>query len=362
MASITARKTKGGSTVYRVLIRRKGERPMSAHFEKLGMAREWAAQTEVAIKEGRYFKAQPGEGKTLNELLDKYIAEELPKRRLDRQKTVYQLVWWRGQLGHLYLKALRPAVLSECRERLIYQASRRGRPMASSTVNQYMAGLSQVFSIAVKEWEWMDENPMQKVRRCKLPKGRTRFLSDAERERLLAACRESTSPYLYAVVVVAICTGARFGEILGLRWEDIDFDRRIMRLEQTKNGEKRAVPLAAPAFAEVLKLREARRGEAPWVFRRSCDTKRPIELRKHWFIAIKKAGIADFRFHDLRHTAASYLAMNSASLLEIAAVLGHKTLAMVQRYSHITDQHTSAILDRMTGKVFGDEGNSTPRR
>lgn len=354
MASIVARKTKDGKTVYRALVRRKGERPVSAHFEKLGMAREWARQTEAAIKEGRYFKVQPGEGKTLNELLDKYIAEEVPKRRIEQQKTQHQLRWWRGQLGHLYLKTIRPYLLSECREKLMKEyAFRKKKTMAASTVNQYMAALSHVFTIAVKEWEWMDENLLFKVRRCKLPKGRTRFLSDEERERLLAACRESKSPYLNAVVTVAICTGARFGEIMGLKWENIDFERRIMRLEQTKNGEKRAVPLAAPAFAEILKLNEARRGDAPWVFRRAGDAKRPIELRKHWFAAIEKAGIENFRFHDLRHTAASYLAMNGATLLEIAAVLGHKTLSMVKRYSHITDQHTSVILEKMTGKMFG---------
>lgn len=359
MATIVARKTKHGKTIYRVLVRRKGHRPLSAHFDKLGQAREWANQTEAAVKDGRYFKTQPGDGKTLGQLLDKYIAEELPKRR-DQHHTLRLLGWWRGQLGHLYLKDLRPHVLSECRETLAKTKSIRGGALAGSTINHYLAALSHVFTLAVKEWEWMEDNPISKVRRCKLPKGRTRFLSDNERERLLAACRESSSPYLYAVVMVAICTGARFGEILSLRWEDVDFERRIMRLLQTKNGDMRGVPLAAPAFAEILKLREARRGDAPWVFRRACDGARPIEIRKHWFAARKKAGLHDFRFHDLRHTAASYLAMNGATLLEIAAVLGHKTLSMVKRYSHITDQHTSVILNRMTEKVFNDAPNRTP--
>jgi integrase len=226
--------------------------------------------------------------------------------------------------------------------------------MSASTANHYLASFSHAFTIAVREWEWLDNNPLGKVSRCSLPRGRTRFLSDEERENLLAATRESPSPYLHAVVTVAICTGARFGEIMSLRWDNVDFERHIMRLERTKNGDKRAVPLAPPAMAEIIKLRDQFGTKSIWVFTRS-DHKRPIELRKHWFRAIEKAGIQNFRFHDLRHTAASYLAMNGATLLEIAAILGHRTLQMVQRYSHISDQHTADILGKMSEKVFGEK-------
>jgi integrase len=354
MASIVARKTKDGKTIYRVMIRRKGEKHLSAHFDKLGLARDWAQSTEAAIKEGRYFKVHQGQDKTVADLIERYLAEELPKRRPNgRSGTIKMLAWWKKEIGNLYLKDIRPSILSKCRDKLRRVKTDKGTPLAASTANHYLAAMSHAFTIAMKEWEWVEDNAFFKIRRCPLPRGRMRFLSDDERERLLAATRESESPYLHAVVIVAICTGARYGEIMTLRWENIDFERRIMRLEQTKNGDKRAVPLAPPAMREILRLREEYGKRSPWVFSRT-DKKKPIILIKHWRAAREQAGLKDFRFHDLRHTAASYLAMNGASLLEIGAILGHRTLQMVQRYSHVTDQHTAKILEKMTTNILGN--------
>lgn len=352
MASIVARKTNDGKTVYRALIRIKGFKPASAHFEKKSDAKEWAINTEAAIKQDKYFKTSEGDGKTLHDLPDRYFRDEMPHRNRSTN-NIRQLNWWRQELGPLFLYKIRPSHIAACRDKLRVQGYEGKRPCSASTTNQYLAALSHVFTLAMKEWEWVDDNPVTKVRRCKLPAGRTRFLSDTEREKLLEVCRDSPCPYLYPLVMLAICTGARFGEIINLRWVDIDFERRVMRLEQTKNGEKRAVPLAPPAYIEVLKLRENCRERAVWVFARS-NGQGPFTVKKYWEAAKEESGLQDFRFHDLRHTAASYLAMNGASLLEIAAVLGHKTLQMVKRYSHITDQHTSVILNKMTGKVFGD--------
>lgn len=354
MATIVARKTKDGKTVYRVEVRIKGFKPASAHFEKKSDAKEWAINTEAAIKQDKYFKNSEGDGKTLHDLLDRYLRDEMPHRNRSTN-NIRQLKWWRKELGPLFLTHIRPSHIAACRDKLRKHGYEGKHPCSPSTTNQYLAALSHVFTLAMKEWEWVEDNPVTKVRRCKLPAGRTRFLSDGEREHLLAICRHSRSPYIYPLVMLAICTGARFGEIINLRWEDIDFERHMMRLEKTKNGEKRAVPLAPPAFAEICKLHETRRPGAEWVFaRRDGKSSGPFTIKKYWEEAKEEAALPDFRFHDLRHTTASYLAMNGATLLEIAAVLGHKTLAMVKRYSHITDQHTSVILNKMTGKVFGD--------
>ncbi|NBX75217.1 MAG: site-specific integrase [Proteobacteria bacterium] len=353
MASIVARNTKDGKIVYRALVRIKGFKPVSAHFEKKSDAKEWAINTEAAIKQNKYFKNSEGAGKTLYDLLDRYMRDEMPHRNRSTN-NIRQLKWWRKELGPMFINQIRPSHIAECRDKLRKYGFEGKRPCAPSTTNQYLAALSHVFTLAMKEWEWVDDNPVTKVRRCKLPPGRTRFLSESEREALLSACQASPCRYLYPLVMLAICTGARFGEIINLRWEDIDFERHMMRLEKTKNGEKRAVPLAPPAFAEVLKLREKSRTGVPWLFPRG-DGQAPYTTNKPWNQAVIEAGLQDFRFHDLRHTTASYLAMNGATLLEIAAVLGHKTLQMVKRYSHVTDQHTSVILGKMTGKVFGDE-------
>lgn len=352
MASITPRKLKDGKLVYRALVRLKGHPHASAHFEKRSDAKDWAYQTEAAIKQGRYFPTSGNDNRTLNDLIDRYNLDEMPKRNYSRNNE-RQLIWWRRELGAYFATAIKPSHIAACRDRLRHTGSDGTRPCSASTTNQYLAALSHLFTLAVKEWEWVQDNPVSKVRRCKLPHGRTRFLLDAEREALLSACRSSRCPYLYPLVLLAICTGARFGELITLKWQNIDFERRLMRLEKTKNGEKRAVPLAPPAYNEMLKLYEARRGGVTWLFPR-CDGQAPFTVKKYWESAMREAELENFRFHDLRHTTASYLAMNGATLIEIAAVLGHKTLQMVKRYSHVTDQHTSAILGKMTGKVFGD--------
>jgi integrase len=224
---------------------------------------------------------------------------------------------------------------------------------SNATVNHYLAALSHVFTIAVKEWQWCDDNPVHKVTKPRLPRGRVRFLSDEERLRLLAACQASRNPYLHTIVVLALATGARRGELLGLRWPDVDLKRATLTFRETKNGERRAVPLTGPALALMHQHAKVRRLDTTLVFPNTTG-RRPVGIREAWEYAVKRAGIVDFRFHDLRHTAASYLAMSGASLAEIAEVLGHKTLAMVKRYAHLSEAHTRGVVERMNRAVFGE--------
>lgn len=158
-------------------------------------------------------------------------------------------------------------------------------------------------------------------------------------------------------MVVALSTGARYSEIMNLRWRDIDLKRGVARLEQTKNKERRALPLTHHALTLLQELdAEVLPDETAYVFARA-DGKAPMELRKHWYRAMENAGSEDFRFHDLRHSAASYLAMNGATLAEIAEVLGHKTLQMVKRYTHLSDQHVAGVVERMNKAIFTEPAN-----
>jgi integrase len=147
----------------------------------------------------------------------------------------------------------------------------------------------------------------------------------------------------------------------------VDLARGAIRLEHTKNRERRALPLAGPAL-ELMKARRAAHAKAgaealvfpaapppPRPGSRAPKGPKPVDLRYAWRRALAAAGVSDFRFHDLRHSAASYLAMNGASLAEIAAVLGHKTLAMVKRYAHLSDPHTADVVTRMNRAVFGED-------
>jgi integrase len=132
----------------------------------------------------------------------------------------------------------------------------------------------------------------------------------------------------------------------------VDFKRGLLTFHQTKNGERRTLPLTGPALVLMRQHAKVRRLDTAMVFP-SRSTKRR-RIRDAWEYAVKRADIADFHFHDLRHSFASYLAMNGASLLEIAEALGHKSLAMVKRYAHLTEGHTRSVVERMNKAVFGE--------
>lgn len=347
LATIQPRPGRGGrASSYRVQIRLKGAR-VSATFPTLAEARRWAYTTEGAIRSAAYFPpgAEAARHK-LSDLIDRYGRDVLStKSPSTRRNQAIHLAWWREQLGERPLSEVTPARLAECRDRLA-----QGR--APATVNRYLAALGAAFRVAVAEWQWLEDNPLRKVRRPPEPSGRVRFLSDEERRRLLAAGQASSNRYLYAIVVLALSTGARKQEVLGLTWPDVDLPRARLLLQLTKNRERRSLPLAGRALEEIQQMAKVRRLDTPLLFPRA-DGRRPIDIRHAWARALKEADVKDFRFHDLRHSAASYLAMTGASLAEIAEVLGHKTLAMVKRYAHLSEAHIAGVVARMNAAIFG---------
>jgi integrase len=141
--------------------------------------------------------------------------------------------------------------------------------------------------------------------------------------------------------------------LLGLRWPDVDLKRGTLTFQHTKNRERRTVPLTGQAFTLMHQHTKVRQLVTSLVFPDPAGT-RPADIRAAWQGTVRRAGVENFHFHDLRHSAASYLAMNGASLLEIAEVLGHKTLAMVKRYVHLSEAHTRSVVERMNRAVFGE--------
>jgi len=352
MASIQARKSANGEVSYRVQVRLRGYPIQTATFDRKTDARKWAAQTESAIQEGRYFKTSESKRHILGELIDRYIRSILPTKPKSQDKQETQLLWWKKEVGARALSDITPALLAECRDKLLSEITYRRRKRGAATTNRYLAALSHAFTIAVKEWGWLDSNPLSKVRKPKEPRGRVRFLSDNERERLLKAIQESRNPYLYLIVVLCLSTGARKMEILNLCWDDVDLNRSMIILQETKNNERRSLPVTHLALDLLKKHAKVRRLDTDLLFPSPQNPQKPVDIRLAWENAVKKAGIEDFRFHDLRHSAASYLAMNGASLAEIAEVLGHKTLQMVKRYAHLSEAHTAKIVGRMNKKIF----------
>jgi integrase len=296
--------------------------------------------------ESRHFPTKEERRHTLADLIDRYVRDVLPHKRPSTAYTqAQQLHWWKAHLGHYPLADITSARIVKYRDKLTHGHS-------NATVVRYLAALSHVCTVAVQDWEWLVNNPVRKVRKPKEPRGRMRFLSDDERQRLLDTCKASSNPYLYILVVLALSTGARQGELLRLTWHDVDLHRGMLTFRETKNGECRTVPLTGSALTLMRQHAKVRRLDSTLVFPRH-DGRKPPLLQWAWTRAITRANIPDFRFHDLRHTAASYLAMNGASLMELAEILGHKSLSMVRRYTHLSESHTRGVVERMNRAVFG---------
>lgn len=354
MANIEKRTSQDGENSYRVKVRLKGFPVQTATFERITDAKKWAQQTESAIREGRYFKTSEAKRHTLADLIDRYCRDVLPTKPKCACNQVKQLGWWKDEIGSHSLADVTPAMIAQCRDKLTGAITRRGKPRSPATVNRYMAALSVAFTTAVKEWGWLDDTPMRKVTKGRESRGRVRFLSDDERLRLMKACKESRNVFLYPVVILALSTGMRQAEVMGLTWDDVDLKKGRAILHETKNGERRAVSIASHALEVLTEFSKLRRIDSKLLFpAKEIRTQKPMDLRTPWETAVKKAELEDFHFHDLRHTTASYLAMNGASLAEIAEVLGHKTLAMVKRYAHLTEGHTARVVESMNTKIFG---------
>ena len=278
-------------------------------------------------------------GHTVADVLEAYERTYLPHLAPDTQRHHRCVLRGFGRrYGAMPLTELTPTCLRAWRDEV-------SEHHAVGTVRQYLATLSGALRLACEEFG-LPDNPLHQVRRPAEPLWRVRFLSADERHRLLGACQQSANAYLYLIVVLALSTGCRRNELCRLRWPEVDLERGLVRLRTTKNKHPRAVPVTGLAL-ELLRVHAAtQRSGVDWLLPRA-DGQRPVLIEQAWRTARTRAGLVDFRFHDLRHTCASYLAMSGASHVEIAEILGHKKLDMVRRYAHLTEGHTRGVLERM---------------
>jgi integrase len=169
------------------------------------------------------------------------VKDILPTKPKSEKKLHLQLGWWKQELGSYFLVDITPALIGEKRDQLLGETTRFKKKRSNATVVRYLAALSHALSVAVKEWGWLDDTPMRKVRKPKESRGRVRFLSEIERKALLEACKQSENAHLYTIVVLALSTGMRKGEIMNLRWDDVNLKEGYIILHETKNGERRRV-------------------------------------------------------------------------------------------------------------------------
>lgn len=328
MASIKKRTRRDGGVSWGVRVKVKGYGVLSKTFPTRLEAHRWGAITEAAAR-GRTLAV--ASSASLSDLLDHYEPRAKPStRRL--------LGYWRKQLGSMYLRDISPVLIAKHRDLLLGAPTRSFgqktfRPRSPSTVLHYLCALSSAFRYATRELHWVETNPVTNVSKPRGSRWRTRFLSEDERPKLLAEC--TANLHLHAAVLLSVTTGLRQGELYRLKWTDIDQEERWAILGQTKNGDMRGIPLV-PVVLEAL-------GKLP----RNAETVFPFDLTKAWRGAMRRAGLSDFRWHDLRHSAASYMAKSGANAVEIASLLGHRTLGMVRRYAHLSNGHTRSLIERV---------------
>ncbi|MCA3220135.1 MAG: site-specific integrase [Burkholderiales bacterium] len=224
-------------------------------------------------------------------------------------------------------------------------------PRSPATLNRLRSALSALLRYA-KRQRWLPRgwvNPVLEVEALPEHNARTRFLTDAERERLLRACKLSALRKLHLLVVMALSTGARRGELLALTFGDLDLAKGTAYVRTSKNGQPRVLPLTAPVLTEIRRL-----GAKPadqLLFSSRYEPSRPMRFETAWRTALRQAGIEDFRFHDLRHSTASLLAREGASLFEVGFVLGHRDVKSTARYSHLCVDQKRELVERVLGSI-----------
>lgn len=302
-------------------VQTKGHAAQSKTFINKADAERWAKQVEVEIQKGSYTNLVLAERTTFAEVIERYIAEVLPTMRGGKADYIRLKALARRPIANLNMVALTPQRIAQFRDE-------RLKNIAPATVIRELSYFSSIISYARKEWGININNPVALVAKPKNPQGRSRILDEVETNALLEALKPTgrRSIWMLPLVKLALETAMRRGELLGLRWEHVDLGRRTIFLKLTKNGTSRTVPLSSNAVQILIEIPRNLDGR---VFPLTHEV-----VSQAFNRARKQAGVKDVRFHDLRHMAITRLAEKLPNLIELSAVSGHKSMAMLKRYYH----------------------------
>lgn len=317
MASIRNRQGK-----WQVRIIRKGFAPITKSFTAKQDAERWSRQIEAEIDKGSYTNIALAERTLFKDVIERYIQEVTLKTRSMREDTYRLKALARHPIGKLRMTALTPIKVAQYRDE-------RLRLVSSGAVIRELSYFSSIINHARREWGINMINPIPFVKKPPSPQGRNRILTEEELGRLFAALKpqiKSSNHWILPLTKFALESAMRRGEMLGLRWEHIDLQKRTAFIPLTKNGMSRLVPLSTAALEILQKLPRNLDGRVfpvtPFTLSAAIDRARI------------KANLSDFHFHDLRHMAITRLAEKLPNLIELSAVSGHKSLAMLKRYYH----------------------------
>ena len=300
-------------------VQRSGQSSLAKSFNTKADAVKWARHTESQLDLGTLApkEAMP----PLMRIVARYLAEVTPTKKGSKQELNRGRQIARTSLGSMQLDKITSEVVSK------YRDGRLGE-VSNNTVRLELAFISVVFEQCAKEWSYKVINPVKQIRIPKPGKPRQRRLRPGEEEALLASCAGSSATYLHSLVVMAIETGMRFGELVSITWDNVDLSARTVHLPDTKNGHPRTVPLSARALRAIRTVPSGYEGR---VF-----MGKPGSIRAAFGAALKRSGVgSDLRFHDLRHEAVTRLFEKGLNPIEVGMISGHRSMSMLQRYTHM---------------------------
>nr|WP_311527961.1 site-specific integrase [uncultured Ralstonia sp.] len=333
---------KRGDFQYQAIVRRAGFPPQSKTFISRKDAEAWAASIESEILGGSFTDRTEANRTSLGDLLVRYSREVSPHKKGGSLEQLRIQKLLDDPIAQVKISALSGVNMSRYRDRRLAGSSKQ-KAVSGSTVNRELTLLSHVITVASREWGiHVAVNPVSLIRRPKENRARRRRLQGDEEQRLLAELEVSRraeggfyeaggcrNEYVRPLVILALETAMRRGELLSLLWKDVHLADRFVRLHDTKNGEARDVPLSTRAATVLVELSTRPRHISGRVFPIS-----PEALKKAFVRACDRAAIEDLHFHDLRHEATSRISEKLDNILELSAVTGHKTVQMLKRYYH----------------------------
>ena len=309
--------------------------------EKIGPNKREAeivlGKRKAQIREGKFFDVKRNEKIKFKDFAKIYLESYSKPNKKSWQRDEASIKHLKRSFGGKYLFEISSLNIEN------YKRKRMEEKAMPGTIDKELGCLKHIF-VKAKEWGKIKENPAIKVKLLRIDNARLRYLEEEEIKKLVNACSDHLKP----IVIVALLTGMRRGEVLGLKWRDTDFNQKVIYLLNTKNGEKRVIYMNEIVYSTLLGVK--RREDSPYVFCKK-DGKPYGNLRKSFATALEKAGIKDFHFHDLRHSYGSQLAMKGYPLQAIQKLMGHKSIRMTQRYAHLSPTYERGIVDDFGRKI-----------
>lgn len=365
MASI--RKLKSGK--FQAIVRLKNLKPIYGTFPTKTKAKQWAqsVESDTALARKLAYKGElplehavqidSGKGTlscvvpTFEKWVDDYY---LAVAKKGDASAFGRVSYWRKRFHGQLVTDITPEDVDDALIALSAKGP-SGKPLSGSTLNRYKSNLSSVFiefnkHPVFKRLRFSNPVNSEFVSSFSENPAKNRFLSPEEQQRLLTATKDSHWNRLHLLVLFALTTGARRGELLGLTWQDVDLNKRVGVLHTSKNGRPRMLPIVLPLLQELMRFRGS---PSHRVFPSTVDPHSPFDFKKAWKKALKDAGLESVRFHDLRHTAASNMVSNGRTLFEAGTLLGHTQSSTTMRYAHLAHHHTADMAEDVWSKIHG---------